>query len=168
MFETLKEQPADKILMLMQAFKEDPREDKIDLGVGVYKDASGNTPVMRAVKAAERKLVEEQTTKSYVGLPGDPAFGDAMVALVLGDAVARDQVSAAATPGGTGAVRSPRGRVRADHLRRVRPDRDDHAPGGAVLLGSGIEDVPVTTARQVGSSKRREPGQVRKIGVTNP
>lgn len=105
MFSSLKEQPADKILQLMQMFKEDPRDTKIDLGVGVYKNAEGVTPVMRAVKAAEKRIWEEQTTKSYVGLPGDPAFGDAMVSLVLGDAVSRDNVAAAATPGGTGAVR---------------------------------------------------------------
>ncbi|SMX40849.1 amino acid aminotransferase [Maliponia aquimaris] len=105
MFETIKEQPADKILMLMQAYREDPRSDKIDLGVGVYKDAEGHTPIMRAIKAAEKKLWETETTKSYTGLAGDPGFADAMVALVLGDAVARGNVAAAATPGGTGAVR---------------------------------------------------------------
>ncbi|SDJ03100.1 aromatic amino acid transaminase [Lutimaribacter saemankumensis] len=105
MFSSLKEQPADKILQLMQLFKEDPRDTKIDLGVGVYKNAEGVTPVMRAVKAAEKRIWEEQTTKSYVGLPGDPEFGDAMVSLVLGDSVDRGQVAAAATPGGTGAVR---------------------------------------------------------------
>ncbi|MFZ7093507.1 aromatic amino acid transaminase [Primorskyibacter sp. 2E233] len=105
MFETLKEQPADKILMLMQAFREDPREDKIDLGVGVYKDATGNTPIMRAIKAAEQQLWQAETTKAYTGLAGDPAYGDAMINLVLGDAVPRANVAAAATPGGTGAVR---------------------------------------------------------------
>lgn len=105
MFETLKPQPADKILALMQMFREDPRDNKIDLGVGVYKNAEGLTPVMRAIKAAEHKLWEEQTSKSYVGLAGDPAYGDAMIKLILGDAVARDNIAAAATPGGTGAVR---------------------------------------------------------------
>ncbi|MFY0623015.1 MAG: aspartate/tyrosine/aromatic aminotransferase [Pelagimonas sp.] len=105
MFETLKEQPADKILQLMQMYREDPRETKIDLGVGVYKDASGNTPVMRAVKAAEKQLWEIQDSKAYTGLAGDPAFADAMIGLVLGDAVARENIAAAATPGGTGAVR---------------------------------------------------------------
>ena len=63
MFETLKAQPADKILALVQAYREDPRDTKIDLGVGVYKDASGNTPVMRAVKAAEQRIWENQDTK---------------------------------------------------------------------------------------------------------
>ncbi|NNE51456.1 MAG: aspartate/tyrosine/aromatic aminotransferase [Sulfitobacter sp.] len=105
MLENLQAQPADKILMLMQMYREDPRDTKIDLGVGVYKDASGLTPIMRAVKTAEQRIWESQDTKVYTGLIGDPAFGDAMVSLVLGEAVPRDRVAAAATPGGTGAVR---------------------------------------------------------------
>jgi len=105
MLEHLKSQPADKILMLMQSFREDPRTDKIDLGVGVYKDPTGLTPVMRAVKAAEKKIWESQNTKAYVGLAGDPAFLDAMIGLVLDGAVARDRIGAVATPGGTGAIR---------------------------------------------------------------
>lgn len=105
MFETLKEQPADKILALMQTYRDDPRDGKIDLGVGVYKDASGNTPIMRAIKNAEHQLWEAETTKAYTGLAGDPAFADAMIAMVLGDAVPRANVAAVATPGGTGAVR---------------------------------------------------------------
>jgi aspartate aminotransferase len=105
MFQSLKEQPADKILALMQKYIEDPRDSKIDLGVGVYKNAEGLTPVMRAVKTAEQQLWERETTKSYVGLVGDPQFSDVMVDLVLSDSVARGNVAAAATPGGTGAVR---------------------------------------------------------------
>jgi len=105
MFEHLKEKPADKIIALGQAFREDPRETKIDLGVGVYKNPEGVTPVMRAVKAAEKQLWEEETTKAYTALAGDPAFTGAMADLVLGDAVARENVATLATPGGTGAVR---------------------------------------------------------------
>ena len=105
MFATLQEQPADKILSLVQRFKEDPRSDKIDLGVGVYRDAEGLTPIMRSVKAAEKTLWENQESKSYVSLVGDIAFSDVMVDLLLGDLVPRDSVAAAATPGGTGAVR---------------------------------------------------------------
>lgn len=105
MLSTLKQQPADKILALMAKYKEDPRPTKIDLGVGVYKNAEGVTPVMRAVKEAERRLVAEQETKSYVALAGDPAFADAMIGLVLGNAVQREKIAAVATPGGTGAVR---------------------------------------------------------------
>ncbi len=105
MFESLQSQPADKILELIQMYRDDPRADKVDLGVGVYKDATGLTPIMRAVKAAEHQLWETQDSKVYTGLAGDPAFGDAMVDLVLGSAVPRANVAAAATPGGTGAVR---------------------------------------------------------------
>ena len=105
MLENLTPQPADKILALMQMYRDDPRDTKVDLGVGVYKNAEGVTPIMRAVKAAEQKIWSGQETKAYTGLAGDPAYGDAMVSLVLGDAVARDTVAAVATPGGTGAVR---------------------------------------------------------------
>ena len=105
MFADLKDQPADKILALIAAFRDDPRPDKIDLGVGVYKDATGLTPVMRAVKAAEKELWETQETKTYTTLAGDPAFADAMIGLVLNGAVPRDRIAAVATPGGTGAIR---------------------------------------------------------------
>lgn len=105
MLENLTAQPADKILALMTSFKADPRTDKVDLGVGVYKDATGNTPVMRAVKEAERRILADQSTKAYTGLAGDPAFSAAMKDLVLGDSVPNERVAAVATPGGTGAIR---------------------------------------------------------------
>ncbi|WP_135506701.1 aromatic amino acid transaminase [Roseovarius aestuariivivens] len=105
MFDHLKELPADKILALMQAYKDDPRETKIDLGVGVYKNPEGVTPIMRAIKTAEKRWWESEDTKAYTGLAGDPAFSDALIGLVLGDVVSREQVAAVATPGGTGAVR---------------------------------------------------------------
>jgi aspartate aminotransferase len=105
MLEQLKPQAPDKILMLVQMFRDDPRSDKIDLGVGVYKTAEGLTPIMRSVKAAEKLLWETETTKSYTGLAGDPAYGAAMRDMILAGAVSNDRVSAAATPGGTGAIR---------------------------------------------------------------
>ena len=105
MLENLKPQPQDKILMLMGLYRDDPRPEKIDLGVGVYKDATGVTPVFKAIKAAEHKLWEVETTKSYTSLSGDPAFANAMRELILGDAVPADRVAAGATPGGTGAIR---------------------------------------------------------------
>ena len=104
MFNNLNPQPKDKIIALMSQYREDPREGKIDLGVGVYKNAQGVTPVMRAVKAAEKVLWELESTKSYTGLAGDPAYGRALSGLVLGDSVATDRLSMAAQPGGTGAI----------------------------------------------------------------
>ncbi|MEL7165107.1 MAG: amino acid aminotransferase [Pseudomonadota bacterium] len=143
MFETLTAQKPDAILALMQMYRDDPRVQKVDLGVGVYKDAHGNTPVMRAIKAAEERLWQTQDTKSYVGLAGAPDFNDAMVALVLGDAVPRAAVSSVATPGGTGAVRqafelfkmaSPSGRVFVSN-----PTWPNHM---TILAYLGIEAVP--------------------------
>ena len=105
MLQNLKPQAADKILMLMGQFKADGRAGKIDLGVGVYKDATGLTPVMRAVKAAEQLLWQAETTKTYVALAGDPAFGAAMAGLILGPGYPGERLAAAATVGGTGAIR---------------------------------------------------------------
>ncbi|MBU1281714.1 MAG: aspartate/tyrosine/aromatic aminotransferase [Alphaproteobacteria bacterium] len=105
MLSTLKPQPADKILELMALYRDDPRDTKIDLGVGIYKNADGETPVMRAIKAAEKQLWEVETTKKYTALSGDPAFGAAMKTLVLADSVDHARVGAIATPGGTGAIR---------------------------------------------------------------
>lgn len=105
MLEKLQQQPQDKILMLMGMYKADPRPEKIDLGVGVYKDATGTTPIFEAVKAAEQQLWQIETTKSYTGLAGDPTYAAAMRGLILGGAVPAERVAAAATPGGTGAVR---------------------------------------------------------------
>ncbi len=105
MLENLKEQAPDKIIELIGLYAADERADKLDLGVGVYKDAEGNTPVMRAVKAAEAKLLAEQDTKKYVGLLGDLSYVDAIRDLVLGDTVDAGRVCGAQEPGGTGAIR---------------------------------------------------------------
>lgn len=143
MFDQLTAQPADKILALMQMYREDPRTDKIDLGVGVYKNAEGVTPIMRSVKAAEQAWWGQEITKAYTGLAGDPAFSDAMIDLVLGDAISRDMVAAVATPGGTGAVRqafeliqlaNPKARVFVSD-----PTWPNHL---SILKHLGIETVP--------------------------
>lgn len=105
MLATLKPQPQDKILQLIAMFRDDPRSTKVDLGVGVYKDAEGRTPVMAAVKSAEKLLWEREVTKTYTGLAGEPDFHAAMAAMILGPGFAMDRVAAAATPGGTGALR---------------------------------------------------------------
>jgi len=105
MLEKFQPVPPDPILGLGQLFAADTRDSKIDLGVGVFKDAAGNTPIMSAVKKAEMVLHESQTTKTYKGLAGDEAFRDCMRALVLGDSVSADRVATIQTPGGTGAIR---------------------------------------------------------------
>ncbi len=96
---------ADPILGLGKLFAADDRTHKIDLGVGVYKDPTGNTPIMTAIKKAEKMLHDSQTSKAYKGLAGDELFRDEMRALVLGETFDVTRVATLQTPGGTGAIR---------------------------------------------------------------
>ena len=104
LFAALSPQPADALLALIGLHHADARPDKIDVGVGVYRDDAGNTPVMRAMKAAERRLTDEQDSKSYLGAEGDTDFIALLEPLVFGPghSVGRAGVQ---TPGGTGALR---------------------------------------------------------------
>ncbi len=103
MFENLKLQSEDKIMALMSLYKADKRKEKIDLGVGVYKNNKGQTPIMDAVQKASRILNNTQKTKSYVGLSGNLGFIDNISQLVLADVVPKNQIIGAQAPGGTGA-----------------------------------------------------------------
>ncbi|MCY1354517.1 Aspartate aminotransferase [compost metagenome] len=100
--------PGDPILGLMDAYRLDPNPAKLDLGVGVYKDARGLTPIPHAVKLAEQRLVDTETTKTYIGGHGDAAFGRLLLDLVLGTGnplEAAGRAGSTQTPGGTGALR---------------------------------------------------------------
>lgn len=103
-FGALPPQGEDQIIRLMGQFRADPRPDKVDLGVGVYRNAQGVTPVMRAVQTAEQQLLQSQNTKAYTALAGEQAFRDAMADLVLGPAQDPARLASVATVGGTGAV----------------------------------------------------------------
>lgn len=108
MFEGIARVPGDAILGLIDAFNRDTNPNKVDLGVGVYRDIHGNTPVLESVKLAEQRLVEQETTKSYIGSHGDPRYTNAVLNLVLGEAspvLAANRASATQSPGGTGALR---------------------------------------------------------------
>ena len=105
MFGNLQPQAPDKILALMGEFRADTRQGKIDLGVGVYKDPTGLTPVMRAVKDAERRIWEAETTKAYTALTGEPAYLQALSSMVLADARDDARTAMLSTVGGTGAIR---------------------------------------------------------------
>ncbi|MFA7944983.1 amino acid aminotransferase [Pseudomonas brenneri] len=113
--------PGDPILGLMESYAKDTNPQKFDLGVGVYKDAQGLTPILQAVKRAEQRLVEQQTTKTYIGGHGDPAFGRLISELVLGAGSAllkAQRAGATQTPGGTGALR-----LSADFIAHSLPGR---------------------------------------------
>lgn len=106
MFERFETTPADPLLGLIAAFAADTRTDKVDLGVGVYKDDVGQTPVMQAVKQAETRLIETQASKSYLGPNGNVAFVDRMADLTFGvSQLSAGFVSGMQTPGGTAALR---------------------------------------------------------------
>lgn len=129
----------DPLLKLIKAFRDDPRADKIDLGVGVYRDETGNTPVMAAVKEAERRLHAAQTTKTYVGQQGDLEFLDLLGDLAFGD-MARDFVSIQAV-GGTGALRLGFELLRASGARRVLTPTPTWPNHPAIIAAAGLEQV---------------------------
>lgn len=107
MLTDLQQQPADALLALIKLHNADPRGDKIDLGVGVYRTGEGDTPVFGAIKAAERKLVEEQDSKAYLGPEGDMAFVHALMPYVFGkdSPDMGGRIDGMQTPGGTGSLR---------------------------------------------------------------
>ena len=105
MFERLELKPADAILKLIGEHKNDPRTEKVDLGVGVYRNAAGDTPILNSVKKAEHWLVGTQSSKAYLGSRGDVAFCDAIQKLVFGAAASDARITTLQSPGGSGALR---------------------------------------------------------------
>ncbi|HAS8385299.1 TPA: aspartate/tyrosine/aromatic aminotransferase [Vibrio vulnificus] len=117
MFSQLPTPALDPILSLTVAFRNDPRDQKVDLGIGVYKNNKGETPIMRAVSQAQKIVADTQTTKSYVGLAGCEEFNQSMVNLLLAGTSVLDRVSAIQTPGASGALR-----MLGDLMKVAQPD----------------------------------------------
>lgn len=117
MFSHLPTPTQDPILSLSVAYRSDPRAEKVDLGIGVYKNSAGETPIMAAVKQAQEIVTATQTTKSYVGLTGDEEFNQSMINLLLAGTAAVDRVAAIQTPGASGALR-----MLGDLLKVAQPD----------------------------------------------
>lgn len=117
MFTHLPAPVLDPILSLSVAFRNDPRPQKVDLGIGVYKNSLGETPIMRAVALAQDKVVASQKTKSYVGLAGCEEFNQSMMQLVLGSTLDAERTIAIQTPGASGALR-----MLGDLMRVAQPD----------------------------------------------
>lgn len=143
MFEVLENLPQDPILGLMAAYKADNNPQKVDLGVGVYRDDAGVTPVLRAVKEAERRLETVEDTKAYLPQMGDPVFNQKIIELTFGGdhaVVSGQRVHSVQTPGGCGALR-----IGAEVIKRSRPDArvwvsnptwPNHVP---LIGGTGLE-----------------------------
>ena len=148
MFDHIEMAPPDPILGLEDAFRNDPNPAKINLGAGVYRDESGNTPIFRAVKRAEAAILQTEISKSYLGITGAPEFAEATQKLLFGEAhplLADRRAATAHCPGGTGALR-----VAAELLKKVnptarvwisRPSWPNH-PGVMQAAGLGVESYP--------------------------
>jgi len=143
LLDRLEDQPQDSLIALIALAEADQRPTKIDVGVGVYRDVAGNTPILRAVKAAERRLVETQVTKSYIGSQGNARFTELIKPIVFGDEAAQDdRIIGLQTPGGCGALRlgaelvakaNPNARIFAGE-----PTWPNHAP---LIASAGVEMV---------------------------
>lgn len=148
MFDTLDMAPPDAILGLTESFKKDLNPDKIDLTVGVYKDADGNTPIFSAVKKAEERLLSDETTKSYLSIEGSQVYAERVQRLLFGaghEIVSSRRAVTAHTPGGTGGLR-----VAADLIQSLRPGAAvwlseptwPNHPGIFEAAGMGIKTYP--------------------------
>lgn len=121
MFETFTPAPPDAILGLTEAFKKDPNPKKVNLGVGIYKDAQGRTPVLASVKRAEERILQSENTKNYLGIEGSPEYAAAVQELLFGathEVLTSQRSVTAQAPGGTGALR-----VAADFIARMFPGK---------------------------------------------
>lgn len=143
MFESLRAVSADAILGLIAEHRDDPRPEKIDLGVGVYRTAEGETPVLNVVKSAEKFLLETQQSKAYIGTAGAADFNAAMQALMFGGHEQDERLVTIQTPGGSGSLR-----VAAGMILRAKPDVSvwvseptwaNHIP---LLGGAGLNLTP--------------------------
>ncbi len=153
MLDRLNPQAPDALLALIRLHAADPREDKIDLGVGVYRTEDGATPVFAAVKAAEQRLVDEQDSKSYLGPEGDMGFVNALMPYIFGsDPTMGGRITGMQTPGGTGAVRLALALSQKAGVKRVHmgvPSWPNHAQ---ILADLGLELLAFDHANPDGSA----------------
>jgi aromatic-amino-acid transaminase len=141
MLDNLQQQPADALLALIKLHNADPRVDKIDLGVGVYRTGQGDTPVFGAIKAAEKRLLETQDSKAYLGPEGDMGFVHALMPYVFGtsDPTMGGRIEGMQTPGGTGAVRVALALAKRAGVKRIwmgTPSWPNHAQ---IVADLGLE-----------------------------
>jgi len=153
MLDRLQDTPPDALLALISQFAADQREDKIDLGVGVYRTDDGATPVFGAVKAGEQRLWEEQDSKSYLGPEGDRGFVHALMPIIFGsDATMGGRIDGLQTPGGTGAVRLAIALAERAGITRVHvgtPSWPNHIP---IIEDVGLEAPTFSHAKEDGTA----------------
>lgn len=147
MLDRLQPQPADALLALIKLHEADPRADKIDLGVGVYRTNTGATPVFAAIKAAEQRLVDQQDSKAYLGPEGDMGFVEALMPWIFGpDHSMGGRIQGMQTPGGTGAVRLAAALAARSGARRVHLGTPSWPNHQQIFDDLGLETVPFAHA----------------------
>ena len=153
MLDKLEAQPADALLALIKMYAADERADKIDLGVGVYRTNDGATPVFRAIKQAEQRLIDEQDSKSYLGPEGDTGFVEALQPYIFGESSPLlPRIEGMQTPGGTGAVRLAVALAAKAGVTRIHlgtPSWPNHAQ---ILSDVGVETVTFSHATSGGEA----------------
>ncbi len=154
MLSNLDQQPADALLALIKLHNDDPRSDKIDLGVGVYRTGQGSTPVFGAIKAAEQVLIDTQNSKSYLGPEGDMGFVHALMPYIFGvdDPTMSGRMEGMQAPGGTGAVRIAVALAKKAGVERIwmgLPSWPNHAQ---ILGDLGVELKSFTHATKTGTT----------------
>ncbi len=148
MWKEIEPAPADAILGLTEAFKKDNNPKKVNLGVGVYEDGQGKTPVLKSIKAAEKRLLETQTTKGYLPISGDPEYSVGVQKLIFGaesDVIREGRAATVHSPGGTGALR-----VGGELLKKFKPNAKlwvssptwANHKGIFTAAGFAVEDYP--------------------------
>lgn len=154
MLDRLTQQPADALLALIKLYDADPRADKIDLGVGVYRTDDGATPVFAAVKAAERKLVAEQDSKAYLGPEGDMGFVHALMPYVFGaaDPSKGGRIDGMQAPGGTGGLRLAFALAKRAGITRIVTGNPTWPNHPQILSDLGMEAVTFNHARADGTA----------------
>lgn len=156
MWKEIEAAPADAILGLTEAFKNDANPAKVNLGVGVYKDDQGGTPILKCIKTAEKKLVETESSKGYLPISGSPAYAANVQKLLFGadsEVIASGRAATIHSPGGTGGLR-----VGADLLKKFKPEATlwvstptwANHKGIFSAAGFGIKDYPYYSAETKG------------------
>ncbi|MGF7156148.1 amino acid aminotransferase [Novosphingobium gossypii] len=153
MLNELKQQPADALLALIKLHNSDPRADKIDLGVGVYKTADGATPVFAAIKAAEQKLVAGQDTKAYLGPEGDMGFVEKLMPYIFGKSnpTMDGRIEGMQTPGGTGSLRLALAMVKRAGYKRIIVGKPSWPNHNQICADLGLDVLEFNHATATGA-----------------
>ena len=155
MFETLQKATLDKIFVLMAEYAADPRTNKIDLGVGVYKDDKNNTPIMSSVRKAEQRILDAAKTKTYKGVVGNKEFSAGIVELTLGGVVDSSRIRAVNGAGGTGALM-----ILMHVLGRARPGGGSTFPTPAGRTTGRWRKMPVSCPSPIPISTQKPGGSI--------